>query len=535
MDRAKLILDNFYYIIDEHLEEMICIRDLDGNYIFKNSTVRKIVDMFEQNKDAIYFSISCENGYFDSDKIYSFDELCKKTDKVALRELKAIEFELCCVVRDEWFYFKVTKSPIYSKDGLLIGVLGNGRDITQSVAMQKKIETLSHIDTLTSLPNRDKMHLDIEKNHPKVCIVFNIDKFREINDFFGSDMGDSILKQVASWLNGVHKTYRIAGDEFAMLFYDELNKEQVSAFVDDVLKRFSFATFFIQNEQIPVRLNIGVAIDSDKLAIQADIALHESKEKRLKYAFYEKVANIEELYRTNLMIAANVHSAIFENRLVCHYQPILDYATGRVVKYESLVRLLCTDSTVMSPMTFLHIAKKTKLYSHITQMVIEQSCKEFKDKKEEFSINISIDDILDPLTTEHIIKTITNTNTASRVVFEILESDGIQNYDTVEGFIKQVKALGAKIAIDDFGSGYSNFEHILRLDIDYIKIDGTLIKDILTKPYSQIIVGTIVDFAKKIKAKTIAEFVSSKEIFDLLKEMGVDFAQGYHIGKPKPF
>lgn len=77
MDRAKLILDNFYYIIDEHLEEMICIRDLDGNYIFKNSTVRKIVDMFEQNKDAIYFSISCENGYFDSDKIYSFDELCK--------------------------------------------------------------------------------------------------------------------------------------------------------------------------------------------------------------------------------------------------------------------------------------------------------------------------------------------------------------------------------------------------------------------------------------------------------------------------
>ncbi|MFA7070462.1 MAG: GGDEF domain-containing phosphodiesterase, partial [Sulfurimonas sp.] len=347
--------------------------------------------------------------------------------------------------------------------------------------------------------------------------------------------GDSILKQVASWLNGVHKTYRIAGDEFAMLFYDELNKEQVSAFVDNVLKRFSFATFFIQNEQIPVRLNIGIAIDSDKLAIQADIALHESKEKRLKYAFYEKVANIEELYRTNLMIAANVHSAIFENRLVCHYQPILDYATGRVVKYESLVRLLCTDSTVMSPMTFLHIAKKTKLYSHITQMVIEQSCKEFKDKKEEFSINISIDDILDPLTTEHIIKTITNTNTASRVVFEILESDGIQNYDTVEGFIKQVKALGAKIAIDDFGSGYSNFEHILRLDIDYIKIDGTLIKDILTKPYSQIIVGTIVDFAKKIKAKTIAEFVSSKEIFDLLKEMGVDFAQGYHIGKPKPF
>lgn len=176
--------------------------------------------------------------------------------------------------------------------------------------------------------------------------------------------------------------------------------------------------------------------------------------------------------------------------------------------------------------------KKTKLYSHITQEVIHQACNTFKDREEAFSINLSIDDIKDSNTVQEIIKTIIKTNTASRIIFEILESEGIENYEEVVNFITQIKALGAKIAIDDFGTGYSNFEHILKLNVDYIKIDGSLIKGIQQDKKHKIIVETIVDFAKKVGSKTIAEFVSDEEIFKNIKEIGVDFSQGYFTGKP---
>ena len=157
----------------------------------------------------------------------------------------------------------------------------------------------------------------------------------------------------------------------------------------------------------------------------------------------------------------------------------------------------------------------------------------FKNKKESFSVNISIDDIKDANTVQEIISTIIRTNTASRIVFEILESEGIENYDEVANFIIQVKSLGAKIAIDDFGTGYSNFEHILRLNVDYIKIDGSLIKNIQKDKKHRIIVETIVDFAKKTDSKTVAEFVSDETIFSIIKEIGVDFSQGFFTGKPK--
>jgi EAL domain-containing protein (putative c-di-GMP-specific phosphodiesterase class I) len=133
---------------------------------------------------------------------------------------------------------------------------------------------------------------------------------------------------------------------------------------------------------------------------------------------------------------------------------------------------------------------------------------------------------------QEIITTITQTGTASRIVFEVLESEGIENYQEVAQFISKIKILGAKIAIDDFGTGYSNFEHILKLDVDYIKVDGSLIQEITDNKRHRIIVETIVDFAQKVGAKTIAEFVSDEAIYNTIKEIGVDYSQGYYTGKP---
>jgi EAL domain-containing protein (putative c-di-GMP-specific phosphodiesterase class I) len=195
--------------------------------------------------------------------------------------------------------------------------------------------------------------------------------------------------------------------------------------------------------------------------------------------------------------------------------------------------MIDSDGIMIPPVKFLTIAKKTKLYPQITLEVLNQSCSLFATRSEEFSINLSDSDIRDPYIVKEIIHTITQTGTASRIVFEILESEGIENYEEVVEFITSVKSLGAKIAIDDFGTGYSNFENILKLNVDYIKIDGSLIQGITENSRHHIVVETIVNFAHKIGAKTIAEFVSSEEIYDAIKELGVDFAQGYFTGKPE--
>jgi EAL domain-containing protein (putative c-di-GMP-specific phosphodiesterase class I) len=300
------------------------------------------------------------------------------------------------------------------------------------------------------------------------------------------------------------------------------------------LDRLSQNFFQIENELISIRMNIGVALGGSKLLTRADIALHNAKVSKVPYVLYQISENIEETYRTNLAMTATIHKALATQQIICHYQPIVSFQTGKVQKYETLVRLIDSSGSIIPPLYFLPLAKKTKLYAQITRNVVAQACECFANKDQEFSINLSIDDIEDPVTVQFIISTIIKTQTASKIVFEILESEGIENYESVENFIQQVKAHGAKIAIDDFGTGYSNFEHILKLHVDYIKIDGSLIRGIVENERHSIIIETIVDFSKKIGAKTIAEYVSDEAIFEKVKSLGVDFSQGYFTGKPEP-
>ena len=348
----------------------------------------------------------------------------------------------------------------------------------------------------------------------------------------------SVIRFWSKWHSGLAvmglSVYRIGGDEFSTLLYENLKWEVLERTLLQWLDELEKTTFHIGNELISIRMNIGVALGSEKLLTQADIALHNAKDAKNAYARYEKTEKIEERYRTNIAMTETIHKALADGRVICHYQPIVDFASGKASKYETLVRIIDEDGSIIPPMSFLPIAKKTKLYSQITRTVIHQACHLFANRDEEFSINLSIDDIEDPVTIQEIITTLLITKTASRVVFEILESEGIENYDSVERFIMQVKALGAKIAIDDFGSGYSNFEHILKLNVDYIKIDGSLVRGIANNDRHRIIIETIVDFARKIGAKTIAEFVSDETIYETLKSLKVDFSQGYYTGRPEP-
>jgi len=165
--------------------------------------------------------------------------------------------------------------------------------------------------------------------------------------------------------------------------------------------------------------------------------------------------------------------------------------------------------------------------------MIQKSFEAFAGLKMEFSLNLSIDDIIQEETIE-LIDACLKTYSGSRVVFEILESEGIHSYDLASRFIGNMKSKGCKIAIDDFGSGYSSFEHILRLHVDYLKLDSSLIRNIDTDPQSYTVVETIQDFASKLNMKTIAEFVHSESVHRKIQALGINFSQGYYVGKPGP-
>lgn len=423
----------------------------------------------------------------------------------------------------------------YNRDGTPNTIKGYIFDNTTEKLAASRAIHLNHYDQLTDLPNRQKMILDIRNNPPRVCAIFNIDNFRELNDFFGTAVGDNILVRLAkeSVRMGI-VAYRIGGDEFAVLFYEDFTRDTIRERITQMLSWLHEIKLSVASETVNISMNVGVAFGSERILTRADIALHTAKEKKISLAIYEEDEHIEEVYKKNIAMTAAIHKALSDGRIICYYQPIVNFITKKIEKYETLVRMIDEDGNIVSPNDFLAIAKKTKLYPRITHEVINQACRCFAFRDEIFSINLSVDDINDPYTVQEIIKTITDTGTAKRIAFELLESEGIENYDSVARFIAQVKALGAKIAIDDFGTGYSNFEHILKLNIDCIKIDGSLIKNIATNDRHRIVVETIVDFAKKMGACTVAEFVCDKMVYDAVKELGVDFSQGYYTGKPEP-
>jgi len=406
-------------------------------------------------------------------------------------------------------------------------------DISKVKEKEEEILKLALYDQLTGLLNREKLVMDIATYKPTACAIFNIDAFREMNDFFGLNIGDQILIQLAEeWKKMGITAYRIGGDEFAILFYGEMTRNSLYDHIKQIHSKLHAVLFIIENESVTLRMRVGAALVNEKLLTRADIALHTAKEKKISIAIYEEQENIENTYKKNIAMTAKIHKALSEKRIICHYQPIVDCTSEQIFKYETLVRMIDEDGNFISPMDFLPIAKKTKLYPQITLEVIQQACHLFAKRSEPFSVNLSIEDINDTDIVNKIIQTIVSTKTAHRITFEILESEGIENYDSVASFITQVQSLGAKIAIDDFGTGYSNFEHILRLNINYIKIDGSLITGISNNLKHRIIVETISDFAQKIGAKTIAEFVSSEETYNTLKEIGINYAQGYYLGKP---
>jgi len=395
------------------------------------------------------------------------------------------------------------------------------------------------IDDLTQLPNRRKLFKDIKKtNNDGALLILNIDDFKEINDFYGQNVGDYILIEFAKRLKNLVKDEknisisRLSGDEFALFFQRKPSHRSFMRVVNTLSKEIEKMLFVYKQNEIYISVTIGATLNPNEMLEKADIALKLAKEHKKYFLLYDEKLDVERQYKENMEWVKKLKSAIKEDRIMPYFQPIFDTKTQKVVSYECLIRLIDTDGSVISPYKFLTIAQKSKLYPQLTQIMIEKSCQYFQHRDTTFSVNLSINDILDVDIVAYIQKSVKKYDVSNKIVFEILETEGIENYEEVSSFILSMKRLGCKISIDDFGSGYSSFEHILKLDIDYIKIDGSLIKNLETDENSLIVVETIVDFAKRLHLVIVAEFVHNQAVFEIVKSLDIERVQGFYLGEP---
>ncbi len=411
----------------------------------------------------------------------------------------------------------------------------------------KRLWDQMYMDKLTGLPNRESLMEDLSVGEDQVLFLINVDGFREINDVFGPRVGDAVLVLLSKNLEELfprvkYRLYKLAGDEFAFLFEleeDNLQDSILSGIAKLIAEGVARERFEVEGHPVRVRVSIGIAnsqlVEMGHLLASADMALKKAKSDHTDFVYFKKIHRTRDDYEKNLKWMLLLLEAVEDQRILAFYQPIYNLETRKVDKYECLIRLILPNGQVIAPFFFLDVASKAKLMSVLTKEMFRQAFETFYSRTEEFSVNLSINEILDPIAREMVLEMLdAYPDVRERLVIEFLETDEIRDYQTVLYFIEQIKKRGCRVAIDDFGSGFSNFKYLANLPIDYLKIDGSLIKNIAEDPKYYSICETIIGFAQKIGLKTIAEFVADEPIYNKVKSLGVDYVQGYFIGKPIP-
>ncbi|UTJ07865.1 EAL domain-containing protein [Arcobacter roscoffensis] len=414
--------------------------------------------------------------------------------------------------------------------------------------LKGKIHTQAITDPITQLPNRACLFHDLnrKKFEDSIIILIHIDNYDKVQDAYGFKIAEELIKESALFLkqfeykNSFSKLYKISKATFAFKYHFKTKSKLLSS-LDNIHYRLENESFQVINGNFEVLVNSTIAVsNTEKLnnsieeLKEAEIALSDALKEKVDINIYDNTEkkNIQ-INQENILMVNKIKKAIENDNVIVQFQAIYNNNKNCIDKYETLIRLKIDDKLIF-PGEFLDIAKETKKYKKLTMIVIDKSFEYFKDKKDiQFSINLSIEDISDKKIRKHLFNKIKEYDIKDRLVLEIVETEAIDNYENFFFFIKKAKEYGCQIAIDDFGSGYSNYEYIVKLSdyIDFLKIDGSLIIGLDKNSKRQLLIGTLKFLCDNLNIKTIAEYVESKELFDYVKSMGIDYSQGYYIGR----
>ncbi|MBF7070551.1 EAL domain-containing protein [Arcobacter butzleri] len=436
----------------------------------------------------------------------------------------------------DFYWVDINIRPILNEKNEIIEYIAIRHEITDLVLKTEELKRNLRLDSLTNIGNRYKLIEDVSKSVNPCISILDIVSFSDVNDFFGYKTGDNVLKIVARKIEELlidkenYRVYRDHSDTFCIVAQNE-DRDKFIKNIDEISKTIAKVPIVIKSRELYVQLSYVFSFEPKENLLETANIIKRYSHANKNIIIYDKALELEKDYEKNIFWTLKIKKALDEDNIVPYFQPIYNLKTNKIEKYEALVRLI-DGNNVISPYYFLDISKKSKQYLQLTKTMIQKTFDYFRDKDFEFSINLTFEDIKSEYISSFIIELLKEYKIGYRVVFEIVESEEIDNFRKVNEFFVTIREYGCKIAIDDFGSGYSNFEYLAKLNVDYIKIDGSLIKDILINKSSQNIVSMLVNFAKGQKVKTIAEFVSNKDILNKVRELGIDYVQGYYIKEP---
>lgn len=451
----------------------------------------------------------------------------------------------------------VTIAPLKDSEGILYGFVNIIADITERNAAKQKIEFLAYHDPLTGLPNRlllqDRMQQAIaqaDRQQKGLALMFlDLDNFKKINDSLGHATGDSFLKEVATRLKKcVRDTDTISrqgGDEFVIILGDLSGNDVTPPIMSKIMERLQ-DPFHTEGIELSTSVSIGVALypddgsDFETLSKKADMAMFRAKEAgRNTYRFFDEEMNTAAT--EHLVVRNGLRRALDRGEFMLHYQPQIDLASGTVIGAEALIRWNHPEFGLVPPGRFIPIAEDSGLIVPIGEWVIHEACRQAMEWKKAglpelvLAVNLSAVQFKRSNVEHTVIQALSQSGLNPHFLeLELTESILIQNVEQVLATVKRLKLLGLKISIDDFGTGYSSLSYLKRFDIDKLKIDQSFVRDLATDPDDGAIVRAIIQMARSLNLKTIAEGVETPAMLQQLSTFGCDEAQGYHFARPMP-
>lgn len=453
-------------------------------------------------------------------------------------------------------WFKRTFHPFRNDNGDVIRIDGIMEEITEAKMVRNRLERMATSDSLTGLSNRalwyDRISQSIaiarRENKQVVVMLLDLNHFKYINDTLGHPAGDVVLRQASDRLKGVLRDgdtlARLGGDEFAILLPMVDDSKAAAEIVAKKIQACFKEPYMFSDNELYLGVAIGVTSfpengeDSDTLVRCADMAMYTSKRGNIPYVMYK--AGLDEPYSKQIHLVSNIKKGLRQNEFELHYQPKVDLISGETNGVEALIRWQHPEQGHLLPNEFIPVAEQMGLMKELTEWVMATALQQNRDWRgngicKPIAINVSARSFQD----HNFVQSVKNALEIADVPpdcleLEITENILMSNIDFAAKIIRSLSDLGVKVAIDDFGTGYSSLSYLKRLPIDQLKIDKSFVMNMDRDGNDAAIVMSVIDLGHNLGFKVVAEGVERLKPMQMLRSLGCDTAQGYHISRPMP-